>query len=337
MRNESLYRQWQMLHTIYNHRIRGISKRELADIYEVSKKTIERDITNLSSVGFPIYDEIDPCRDNQVIYRIYKGYTIPELNLSELENYTMFIIMKMVSPWQGYLDGLAKYSFKKIFSQADQNFVDFMRKVSEQIVPTSTNTMNLSGDSSEVLINIVKAIYNHKKIKIVYSSVFSHGIKEHIISPLSLKFHNNNIYLAGYLRAKNQTLIFALNRINELTLLTETQDSVKFDPQDFFDKSFGISQGQPFSVKLRFTKNVAQYVSERIWHPKQEITNCENGDIILSFEAKSLDETVSFVLSFKENVEVVEPEMLKEKVVETLQLCLQKYADSNTKEEISNV
>lgn len=325
MRNESLYRQWQMLHTIYNHRVRGISKRELADLYEVSKKTIERDITNLSSVGFPIYDEIDPARDNQVIYRIYKGYTIPELNLSELENYTMYIILKLITPWKGYLDGLAKYSFKKIFSQADQNFVDFVKNVSDQIIPTSSNTMNLSQESNEVLIKIVKAIYDYKKIKIVYNSVYSNSIKEHIISPLSLKFHNNNIYLAGYLRPKQQTLIFALNRINELTVLSESQDTLKFNPQEFFDKSFGISQGEAFSVKLRFTKSVAQYVSERIWHPDQELINCENGDIILNFPAKSLDETVSFVLSFKENVEVLEPEMLKKKVLETLQLCLQKY------------
>lgn len=325
MRNESLYRQWLMLHTIYNHRNRGISKGELADIYQVSKKTVERDISNLSSVGFPIYDEIDPFRNHQVIYKIYKGYTIPELNLSELENYTMYLIMKLVSPWSGYLDGLAKYSFKKIFSQADQNFVDFVKKVSDQIIPSSANTMNLSENSNEVLISIVKAIYSYKKIKIVYRSVFSNSIKEHIISPLSLKFHNNNIYLAGYLKARNQTLIFALNRIDELTVLKETQDSVKFNPQEFFDQSFGISQGAQFSVKLKFSACVAQYVSERIWHSEQTITNLESGDIVLKFDAKSLDETVSFVLSFKENVEVLEPEMLKEKVVETLKLCLQRY------------
>lgn len=333
MRNESLYRQWQMLHTIYNHRIRGISKRELADIYEVSKKTIERDITNLSTVGFPIYDEIDPGRENQVIYRIHKGYTIPELNLTELENYTMYIIMKLVSPWGGYLDGLAQYGFKKIFCQAEPGFVDFVKKVSEHIIPNSSNTMNLSENSGQILINIVEAIYSYRKIEITYRSVYSDSIKEHVISPLSLKFHNNNIYLAGYLQPKKQVLIFALNRITELKTLTSAQDAVKFDPQEFFENSFGLSQGESFPVKLQFAKSVAQYVSERIWHPEQEITNCENGDVILNFQAKSLDETVSFVLSFKENVIVLEPEMLRDKVVETLNKCLLRYSEEQTTKE----
>ncbi len=328
MRNESLYRQWQMLHVIYNNRIRGISKRDLADIYGVSKKTVERDIINLSSVGFPIYDEIDPSRDNQVVYKIVQNYTIPEIKLSEFENYTMYLIFKMVSPWGGYLDGLAKNSFRKIFSQADGNFRDFIKKLSNSIIPNSANTMNLSESYSEVLINIIKAIYNYQKIKISYKSVYSNSLKEHEISPLSLKFHNNNIYLAGYLRSKKQVLIFALNRIQELEILSSSQDPVKFDPEEFFDDAFGLSQGETFSVKLKFDKSVAQYVSERIWHQGQEIKELENGDIVLDFQTKSIDETLSFVLSFKENVELLEPEMLREKMGEKLKVMLAKYSDN---------
>ena len=328
MRNESLYRQWQMLHTIYNNRLSGITKRDLAELYEVSKKTVERDITNLSSVGFPIYDEIDPAKDNQVVYKIIRSYTIPEIKLSEFENYTMYLIFKMVSPWGGYLDGLAKNSFKKIFSQADGPFRDFIKKVSNLIIPNSANTMNLPESYSDVLINIVKAIYDYKKIKITYNSVFSDSIKIHEISPLSLKFHNNNIYLAGYLKSKKQVLIFALNRIQELEILTTSQDAVKFVPDDFFDNAFGISQGEPFAVKLKFDKNVAQYVCERIWHQGQEINELENGDIVLDFEAKSIDETLSFVLSFKENIEVLEPEMLRVRMRETIQIILNKYSDN---------
>ncbi|MBI9031688.1 WYL domain-containing protein [bacterium] len=325
MRNESLYRQWQMLHTIYNNRLTGVSKRELAEIYEVSKKTVERDITNLSSVGFPIYDEIDAGRDNQVVYKIVQGYTIPEIKLSEMENYTMYVIFKMVSSWGGYLDGLAKNSFKKIFSQADSNFRNFVKKVSDAIIPTSTNTINFIDNYSQHLIDIIKAIYTYKKIKITYNSVYSASVKTHEISPLSLKFHNNNIYLAGYLKAKKQLLIFALNRIQALEILTSPQDPVNFNSEEFFDSSFGISQGQTFAVKLKFDKSVAQYVSERIWHQNQEMQRDKEDNLILDFQTKSMDETISFVLSFKDNVEVLEPEMLRERVIETLNKALNIY------------
>jgi len=325
MRNESLYRQWQMLHTIYNHRLTGVSKRDLAEIYEVSKKTVERDITNLSSVGFPIYDEIDAGRDNQVVYKIVQGYTIPEIKLSELENYTMYVIFKMVSPWGGYLDGLAKSSFKKIFAQADSDFRDFVKKVSDTIIPTSANTINFTSSFSQHLIDIVKAIYSYKKVKFSYNSVYSPGVKTHEISPLSLKFHNNNIYLAGFLKSKKQVLIFALNRIQSLEVLSYSQDPVNFNSQEFFDSAFGITQGQTFKVKLKFDKSVAQYVSERIWHQNQEMQKDDEDNLILEFETKSVDETLSFVLSFKDNVEVLEPEMLRERVRESLRLILNKY------------
>ena len=67
MRNQALYRQWQMLYLINQHRLSGISKGELATHFGVSKKTIARDITNLSSCGFPIYEDQDIDRANQVL------------------------------------------------------------------------------------------------------------------------------------------------------------------------------------------------------------------------------------------------------------------------------
>jgi predicted DNA-binding transcriptional regulator YafY len=314
-----------MLHTIYNNRLSGVTKRDLAEMYEVSKKTIERDITNLSSVGFPIYDEIDHSRDNQVVYKIVQGYTIPEIKLSELENYTMYLILKLLVPWKGYLDGLAKSSFRKIFAQTDISFRDFVKKVSDSIIPTSANTINFSDNYSQFLIDIIKAIYSYKKIHISYNSVYSQSRKNHDLSPLSLKFHNNNIYLAGYSASKKQVLIFALNRIQSLEILSANQDPVNFNPEEFFDSSFGISQGQAFPVKLKFDKSVAQYVSERIWQANQEMHKDEQDNLILEFESKSIDETLSFVLSFKENVEVLEPEMLREKVRETMKKMINLY------------
>ena len=77
MRNQSLYRQWHILHLINQNRLTGISKGELAKEFGVSKKTIARDITNLSTCGFPLYEDQDSERENQVFYYFTQGYRLP--------------------------------------------------------------------------------------------------------------------------------------------------------------------------------------------------------------------------------------------------------------------
>jgi hypothetical protein len=45
-----------------------------------------------------------------------------------------------------------------------------------------------------------------------------------------------------------------------------------FDLQAFLQDSFGIYQGPPVTVEIRFLKSVAGYIRERIWHPSQHLS-----------------------------------------------------------------
>ena len=97
---------------LFNNSIRGISKQQLADEFSVSKRTIMRDVENLSISGFPVYDEIDMDREGQVFYYMWNKYKIPEISFSYSELlafYLLYSIKKwlilysspnLVSSWQ---------------------------------------------------------------------------------------------------------------------------------------------------------------------------------------------------------------------------------------------
>jgi len=318
MRNESLYRQWQILHLIYSHSQRGISQSELAAEFQVSKRTITRDIQNLSSVSFPIYADKEKYGDNQVYYFMESSYRIPQISFSEDEFATLYLMLKLSHPFESYFNGLFKDTFSKIMAQTPLEYRKFAARLSDIILPETTNVIPYTIENSNNLSVLMENILNQKKVKFQYKSIFSQGIKTHLISPLAIKFFNNNFYLAGFSKKKNLTLIFAINRIFNLEKVDESQDIVKFNPEKFFDESFGITEGKQFKARLRFNKIIAQYVSERSWHANQRIIRQENGDLILELPAKSISEMTKFVLSFKENVEVLEPQELKEEVIQTI-------------------
>jgi len=315
MRNESLYRQWHILHLIFNHGNRGISQADLASEFNVSKRTIVRDIITLSTSGFPIYEEQDSSRGNQMFYYMDSEYKIPQISFSENEMISLHLVLNLTHSFDNYFSNLFKEAFSKITVQITPEYRNFINKLTDLVLPETTNIVPYNYENSKNISALVESILNLKQVSFDYQAMQSKAPKRHTISPLAIKFFNNNLYLAGYLKRKRAVLVFAINRIKGLQSLNANQDYIDFDAEAFFNNSFGIIQGEPFTAILKFKSEIAPYISERTWHPKQKLTNLENGYLQLELPAKSLSEMSKFVLSFKDKVEVIAPQELKEEVI----------------------
>ncbi|PKN80665.1 MAG: hypothetical protein CVU48_01170 [Candidatus Cloacimonetes bacterium HGW-Cloacimonetes-1] len=307
MRNQALYRQWQMLHLINQNRATGISKGELALYFKVSKKTIARDITNLSSCGFPIYEDQDADRENQVFYYFVQSYRLPDYSL----NYEDILNLSLASKlWQE--SGLVsseniKNLLRKIDSNLDKSILKFYRDVQKALISDSTGIVPSTEVMNQQLSQLLKAILNYKKVSFDYYSVQSQKHSHKEISPLSIKYFNHNFYLAGYYKKIDQVIVFAVNRIDALVVSDSPQDEVAFDSDLYFNSGFGIYTGKVFQVRLQFYPPTSDYIAERIWHPEQKIEKHPDNSIFLEMPANSLSEMKKLVLSYGAQVKVLEP------------------------------
>lgn len=114
--------------------------------------------------------------------------------------------------------------------------------------------------------------------------------------------------------------IFALDRIK---ILHQTKESFQipenFDLDEFFGDSFGIFQGEPTRVKIRFSQEVAGYIKEKIWHESQKLEPQEDGSLLFEAVVAGTQEIMYWVLGWGSNAQVLEPESLKEEIrAETL-------------------
>lgn len=332
MRNQALYRQWQMLHLINQHRLSGISKGELANHFGVSKKTIARDITNLSSCGFPIYEDQDMDRGNQVFYYFTEGYRLPDYTL----NYEDILSLSLASKlWEE--SGLVtadsiKGILTKIETKLDKSILKFYRDVQKALISDGTGTLSDSDSVAEKLSLVLKAILNYKMIAFDYYSVQNQRHSHKEVSPLAVKYFNHNFYLAGYYKKIDQVIVFAINRMNKLKLSDKPQHEVDFDSRTYFESGFGIYTGEVFPVKLQFFPPTADYIAERIWHPEQKLTLLEDKSIILEMPANSLSEMKKFVLSYGAKVKVLEPEELREETSKEIMSLYEMYNLDKRKE-----
>lgn len=325
MRNQALYRQWHILHMINQNRLTGISKGELAKEFGVSKKTIARDITNLSTCGFPLYEDQDLERENQVFYYFTQSYRLPDYTLSYEDILNLSLASKL---WQE--SGLVnseniKNLLRKIDSNLDKSILKFYRDVQKALISDSTGIVPSSEEMNQNLSQLIKAILNYKKVAFDYYSVQNQKHSHKEVSPLSIKYFNHNFYLAGYYKKIDQVIVFAINRIDSLTVSDSPQDEVAFDSDVYFNSGFGIYTGDIFQVKLQFFPPTSDYIAERIWHPEQKLIRQDDGSLILEMPANTLSEMKKFVLSYGAKVKVLEPEELENAIMHEIQMVSKNY------------
>jgi len=80
-------------------------------------------------------------------------------------------------------------------------------------------------------------------------------------------------------------------------------------------------------VRLRFAPEVADTVTEAIWHRTQQEQPHDDGGVTLSFEIDGLDEIVFWVLGYGPHCIVEEPSELRDRVVELVYATAQGYKE----------
>jgi len=119
------------------------------------------------------------------------------------------------------------------------------------------------------------------------------------VDPYQVWAMNGCFYLIGRCHLRNAVRTFVMDRIKGLTVLEETfQFPENFSLDDYLQTAFRVMRGNPEIVKVWFRSSAAQVVTERIWHPTQEIREQEDGSLVVTLEVPISYEVISWVLGF---------------------------------------
>lgn len=274
---------------------------ELAERFEVSARTIYRDIDVLSSTGIPVYTETGR---NGGIY-LLTDFVLDKTIISAQEK------QEILSALQGLalIDSEHKKNIMEKLSalfqihSVDWIEVDFSR------------WGNKPRDNKKFEI-LKTAIFQNRCIKIFY--VDSYGkMNERVIQPLKLFYKSKDWYLKAYCRLKQDFRMFKLNRILEWELLEE-----QFLPIDFpqiQDTSCQIDT----KIVLRFPKELSYRVYDEF--DINQIHTEKNGDLTATANMPQDDWLTGYLLSFGGQVEIIEPVYLKNILSEKAKEIYKKY------------
>lgn len=276
---------------------------KLAEKFNVSTRTIYRDIEVLCESGIPIY-----CtRGKGGGISIIDGYTIDKAMFSDNEQKQILMALGSVSA-TGQLD--VKESLMKIsniFKKNEDNWIEI------DFSPWQQN------DKDKIIFEKLKnAIFNKNEVTFSYFNTKGQH-SSRIVQPYKLVFKLNYWYLYGFCNKKQDMRFFKLTRIDELKVLDSIflkKDVVNDYKYNYYDEVNLID------IKLKVDKLMGFRVYDEF---RTGNISIKNDCFIVSVKLPHDEWLYNYLMSFGSTIEILEPKSLRMEYIQRVQKIINKY------------
>jgi predicted DNA-binding transcriptional regulator YafY len=287
----------------------------------VSRSTIFNDIQFMESdAGGSI--PLLRLKEGRRIYYRYSDrkfkWKLDGLNSTELQQ--LKTTLKTLSKIAG---GPQREWLEEIVTKLDANVQSLQN---EKVVMDLSNNIDLRGQ--KFLNPIFNAIVNERVLRVEYKHFKSEESYEITFHPYYLKQFNNRWFALGLNEANGiETWNLAIDRIESLKETNLNYISTDFNFSDYFDEIIGVTRPNDTKleeVKLLFSHNIAPYITTKPLHPTQKHKSFDHGlevriEVIPNFELEKV------ILGYGNDVEVIYPKSLRDKIKNTLTIALSNY------------
>lgn len=311
-RGDQLSRQWRIIQSLMAAR-KGKSASQLAGNLECHSRTVYRDLEALQMAGFPLYTE---KREGRTLWSILDAgrHQMP-IPLSLTELMALYFSRNMLKTLEGsaIYDSLVSL-FEKVKATLPDEYSAYLEKV-ETSLEVGIKAHKPYEQFQKALAVVQEAVQRQCLIDMDYFTMSRNASAVRRVSPYKVWFYNETFYLIGHCHTRKSVRIFAVDRIKSIDLLDEKFEMpADFDAEAFMHASFGVFQGEPVQVRIRFKPQVAGYVKEKKWHPSQTLEEAPDGSTIFSARVAGTEEIKLWVLKWGAHAEVLEPLPLREEI-----------------------
>lgn len=276
---------------------------ELADYFEVSIRTIYRDIDILSSAGIPIY----ATQGKGGGIAIQDSYVLKKSLLSEQEQKQILMALQGIRVLEDEQINMLLSKLSGVFQRQQGNWLE---------IDFSTWTKSGAGKHNFQLLQ--SAIWKSRIVSFSYYSGKGEQTKR-IIEPHKLVFKTSDWYLYGYCTLRKDFRFFKLTRIRDLKL--QDAEFMRETPEHIFERSDEFEM-KTVQVTLLFDAGMSHDVYEKF---DEEVSEQEDGSLLVTTILPDNELLYSYVLSCRERVEVLSPPYVRDNVRKRVRKMLEIY------------
>ncbi len=292
-----------------------VTAKELAQRFEVSARTVYRDVETLSMAGIPVYAR--------------KGKN-GGISLTE-----QFVLDKMLVSKEEQQQILA--ALTSIQATGAQKEEEIIRKLGDffkaDAYPwVSIDFSDWSGRRKELFEQLREAILSKKVLQFDYYGQYGEMTKR-VVEPTQLIFKDYTWYLSGFCRMRQDIRLFKVLRMKRVRVLPETFISLdcrekknKERYEEEKDEKDKKARKDCFTeITLIIDKQEAYRIYDRF--EEEEITVLPDGDFQICMKCLLDDWVYGMILSFGPSAAVLKPEKVKKEILRRIREMGKKYGD----------
>jgi predicted DNA-binding transcriptional regulator YafY len=294
-----------------------VQAQEVADRFEVSLRTIYRDIRSLEQAGVPILGE------KGLGYSIMEGYRIPPVMFTE-EEVVAFLMAEKI------LENHADLQSSQLFKAAMFKIKAVLRNAQKKVMEDMEHSIDVKDKVSEHnhLINdtlplVIKAIGEKAVLHIQYAT--ETGINERDIEPIGIYFENGSWNAIAYCTTAKKYHPFRTERMLTVRDTGKTAPREHITLREYLAKRPVTNDGS-FPVVIEVENNMARYLVEQKFNYGFCRENQGRKYTKMTFQAPCIQAFSRWYITFADQAKIVEPASLQTLVKSRLQEMLQKVS-----------
>ena len=291
-----------------------LTAKDISNIFEVSERTIYRDIDALSQLNVPII----AFEGNNGGYEIEENYFIPSIALKNYEVLYLLICLKIgeiikVPNMKNNYESL-KYKILNTLDDTDKNK---NLKILERVV-FDINKMYISEYRNDIIEKIIDSFSEYKNLIIEYYNPNKDECIERKISPDKLIFFNGGWYLDGYCHLRKSRRLFRLDRIKDIKICDDSYDENNNYSYERNKDSDNIKVTLEIQRNLYETiKNDNIFLNSKVEYREHKLT--------LEMYTDSSDSIINIAIRNYDKIKIIEPSSLINKLKNICESILEKY------------
>ena len=300
----------------------GMRPTDIAERLAMSVRTVYRDLKALEGeVKLPTWSEGGR-------WGILDTAFLPPLKLTLSEAMAVFLGARLMVRYADKYDPDLGSAFEKLAATLPEALRDHVGRSLDVLQDAP-----IDPDFIDHVRQLTRAWADRRVVEIEYEGAAYEGrpgersrrtVRPYLIEP-SLQTHA--LYLIGFDEDRGGTRTFKIERIRDVRVTPRS-----FEPPEGATLERDLRRGwdiiadqPPVDILLKFSASVADRVDETTWHPLQQTDRAEDGTLLWRSTVSGVIEIRLWILSWGDDVEVIEPTDLRDQVREILERAIARY------------
>lgn len=296
---------------------RVVKAQDIAERFEISLRTVYRDVATLQEAGVPIVGEAG------VGYSIMDGYRLPPVMFTKDEAIAFLTAEKLVekltdaSTKESYLS--AMYKIKAVLRSTEK---DYLESINEHIEVVGNPYLPKDSNSANPLQNILKCISEKKILCMDYFANHSQEKTQRNTEPIGIFYQANHWYLIAFCLLRNDYRYFRVDRISHLTITDKTFKKEHPSLKSFLKEI--SNEKELHTVIISVDKDVVKHFGDQKFYNGFVSQKVIKDKVEMTFLTGSLEGFARWYIMFGDRADVISPESLKKRIREIASVIVKK-------------